>query len=62
MLNIFSDKVKAKITIKLVENNKMIDDEIEIPKLFNKYFLNIVRKKGLLAKISAHCTKNDIFH
>ena len=40
----------------------MIDDEIEIPKLFNKYFLNIVRKKGLLAKISAHCTKNDIFH
>ena len=39
-----SNKVKAKITTKLVENNKMIDDEIEISKLFNEYFLNIVRK------------------
>ena len=29
----FSNKVKAKTTIKLVENNEMIDNEIEIAKL-----------------------------
>ena len=28
----------------------MIDDEIEIAKLFNKYFVNIVKKIGLFAK------------
>ena len=39
-----SNKVKAKITTKLVENNRMIDDEIEISKLFNEYSLNIVKK------------------
>ena len=39
-----SNKVNVKITIKLVENNKMIDDEIEISKLFNEYSLNIVKK------------------
>ena len=33
----FSDKVKAKTTVKLFENNEMIDDEIEIVKLFNEY-------------------------
>ena len=29
----FSNKVKAETTIRLVENNEMIDDEIEIAKL-----------------------------
>ena len=28
----------------------MIDNEIEIPKLFNKYFVNIVKKIRLLTK------------
>ena len=28
----------------------MIDDEIEIAKLFNKYFVNIVKKLGLITK------------
>ena len=32
---LFSNKVKAKTTIKLVENNEMIDDEVEIAKVFN---------------------------
>ena len=41
---LFSNKVKAKTTIKVVENNEMIDDEIEIAKLFKKYFVNIVKK------------------
>ena len=51
MLNpLFSNKVKAKPTIKLVENNEKIDDEIEIAKLFNEYFVNIVKKLGLFTE------------
>ena len=40
----FSNKVKAKTTIKLVQNDEMIEDKIEIEKLFNEYFVNIVKK------------------
>ena len=62
MLNIFfSTKVKAKTTIKLVENNEMIDDEIEIAKLFNKYFVNFVKKFGIFSKEqSAVSTENSL--
>ena len=39
----------------------MIDDEIEIPKLFNEYFVNIVKKLGLLTKEqSAVSTENNL--
>ena len=34
----------------LVENSKMIDDEIEIAKLFNGYFVNIVKRLRLFLK------------
>ena len=47
---LFSNKVKVKTTIKLVENNQMIDDEIETAKLFNEYFVNIVKKSELFKK------------
>ena len=40
---LFSNKVKGKTTIKSVENNEMIDHEIEIAKLFNEYFVNVVK-------------------
>ena len=46
---LFSNKVKGKTTIKLVENDEMID-EIEIADLFNEYFVNIVKKLGLFTK------------
>ena len=39
---LFSNKVKAKTVIKLVENDVMIEDESEIAKIFNEYFVNIV--------------------
>ena len=39
---LFSNKVKAKTVIKLVENDTMIDDESEIAKSFDQYFVNIV--------------------
>ena len=42
-------------TIKLVENNEMIDDEIEIAKLFNEYFVNIFERLVILTKKTKHC-------
>ena len=50
LLNLFSNKVKAKPTMKLVENNEKIDDEIEIAKLFNEYFVNVVKNNGISYK------------
>ena len=47
---LFSNKVKAKTVIKLVENDAMIDDESEIAKNFNEHFVNIVKKLGILTE------------
>ena len=49
-MRIASNLVNAKTTIKLDENNEMIDDNIESSKLFNKHFVNIVEKLGLFTK------------
>ena len=40
----FSDKVKSKTVIKLVESDALIVNESEIAKIFNEYFVNIVKK------------------
>ena len=48
--SLFSNKVKAKTVVKLVENDAMIDDESEIAKSFNEYFVNIVKKLGILTE------------
>ena len=51
VINLFSQKkLNLKTNIKLVENNEMIDDEIEIAKLFNEYFVNIVKNQHCLQK------------
>ena len=47
---LFSNKVKAKTVIKLVENDVVINDVSEIAKIYNEYFLNIVKKLGILAE------------
>ena len=47
---LFSNKVKAKTVIKLAENDAIIDDECEIVKIFNEYFVNIVKKLGILTE------------
>ena len=47
---LFSNKVKAKTVIKLVENDAVIDDESKIAKIFNKYFVTIVKKVGILTE------------
>ena len=59
--HLFSNKVKVKTSIKLVENNEMIDHEIKIAKLFNEYFVNIFRKLGLFTKEqNAVSTENSL--
>ena len=47
---LFSNKVKAKTVIKLVENDAVIDDESKIAKIFNEYFVTIVKKVGILTE------------
>ena len=58
---LFSNKVKVWTNIKSVENNKIIDDRTEIEKLFNEYFVNIVKKFGIFTKEqSVVSTKNSL--
>ena len=58
---LFSNKVKAKTSIKLIENDEMIDNEIKIAKIFNKYFVNTVKNSGILIeKESATFTENNL--
>ena len=40
---LFSNNLKAKTFIKLVENDEMIDDESKIAKVFNEYFVNTAK-------------------
>ena len=54
-------KPLGKTTIRLVENDEMIDDEIKIAKLLNEYFVNTVKKLGLFTKEqSAISTENSL--
>ena len=54
-------KVKAKTTIRLIENDKTIDNEIKTAKIFNKYFVNTVKNLGILIeKESATFTENNL--
>ena len=58
---LFSNKVKAKTTIKLIENDETIDNEIKIAKIFNEYFVNTVKKLGILTEMeSATFTENSL--
>ena len=57
---LFSNRVKAK-TIKLIENDETIDNEIKIAKIFNEYFVNTVKNLGILTEMeSATFTKNNL--
>ena len=58
---LFSNKVKAKTTIKLIENDETTDNEIKIAKIFNEYFVNAVKKLGILTEMeSATFTENNL--
>ena len=43
---LFSNNVKAKTVIRLVENEAMIDDESKIANVFNECFVNIVKTRN----------------
>ena len=63
LLNLFSQvKLKLKqLSNKFVENIEMTDDKAEIAKLFKEYFVNIVKKLGLLTKEqNAVSTENSL--
>ena len=58
---LFSNKVKAKTTIKLIENDETIDNEIKIAKIFNEYFVNTAKNLGILIEMeSATFTENNL--
>ena len=58
---LFSNKIKAKPTIKLIENDDLIDNETEIAKIFNECFVNIVKNVGIFTeKESATFTENSL--
>ena len=58
---LFSNKVKAKTTIKLINDDEIIDNEIKIAKIFNEYFVNTVKNLGILIeKESATFTENNL--
>ena len=57
----FSNKVKSKTTIKLIESGETIDNEIKIAKIFNEHFVNTVKNLGILKeKESPTFTKNNL--
>ena len=59
--SLFSNKLKAKTTIKLIENDETIDNEIKIAKIFSEYFVNTVKNLGILAEMeSATFTENNL--
>ena len=39
---LFSDEIRYKKTITLIENNEILLDELKVAQIFNNYFVNIV--------------------
>ena len=44
---VFGNKVTTRSNITLIDNEKLITSEIELAKIFNKYFVDIVPKLGV---------------
>ena len=58
---LFSNKLKAKTTMKLIENDETIDNEIKIAKIFNKYFVHTAKNLGILTEMeSASFAENNL--
>ena len=57
----FPKQSEAKTTIKLIENDEMIDNKTKIANIFNEYFVNIVKNLGTLTeKKSETFTENNL--
>ena len=55
---IFRNKVTTRNNITLIENEKVVTSEIELAKIFNKYFVDIVPKLGIKPIVSIR--NNDL--
>ena len=58
MKPVFGNKVTARNNITLTENEKVVTFEIELAKIFNKYFVDIVPKLGIKPVFSSR--NNDL--
>ena len=52
------DRVTTRSNITLIENKKVVTSEIELAKIFNKYFVDIVPKLGIKPVVSS--PNNDL--
>ena len=59
---LFSNKVKSKEEITLVENNETISEDAKIVKNFKKHFDKIVQNQGLNRNLESHSTKTPFWH
>ena len=55
---VFGNKVTARNNITLTENEKVVTSEIELAKIFNKYFVDVVPKLGIKPVVSSR--NNDL--
>ena len=55
---IFGNKVTTRNNITLIENEKEVTSEIELAKIFNKYFVDLVPKLGIKPVVSSR--NNDL--
>ena len=55
---VFGKKVTTRNNITLIENEKVVTSEIELAKIFNKYFVDIVPKLGIKPIVSIR--NNDL--
>ena len=55
---VFGNNVTARNNITLIENEKVVTSEIELAKIFNKYFVDIVPKLGIKPVVSSR--NNDL--
>ena len=52
MKPLFSNKAKSHRTLNLIAKDQLIDDDEEVAKIFNEYFINIDQKLRILIKKS----------
>ena len=56
--SVFGNKVTTRNNFTLIENEKVVTSEIELAKIFNKYFADILPKLGIKPVVSSR--NNDL--
>ena len=55
---VFGNNVTTRSNVTLIENQKVVTSEIELAKIFNKYFVDIVPRLGIKPVVSS--PRNDL--